>query len=78
VEDGVDAVGEHLADAGPIGDIAEDETRTIGDGGGVAACEVVEDDDLVPGVHEAFDARRPHVASSADDENLQSTALRPT
>ena len=75
MQDGVDAVGQDLAEACAVVDIADDQARAIRHCGEMAAREVVVDDHLVAGLDEVLDARRAHEAGSPDDEQLQSTSL---
>ena len=78
MEDGVHAFGEDVPQSRPVGEVADHEERTVRNGAGMPAREVVEDDDVMAAVDEALDARGPDVAGAADDENLQSTPPVPT
>ena len=75
MEDGIDPVGEDLAQAAGIGDVTDDQPGAIGHGRGMAAREVVVDDDLVAGLDEALDACRADVPGAPDDEDPQYTLL---
>ncbi len=73
VEDGIDAV-EGGCQARRVGDVADDQPRAPRHRGTVAARKVVEDGDLVAGLHEALDAGRADVPGTAHDQELQSAA----
>ena len=64
------ALGE---DALGVVDGAADEARSLGNSVGMAGVEVVQHDDVVPGLEQLGGHHRPDVAGSTGDEKLQTT-----